>query len=137
MIYCSNLCTEIAQNMSAITLTEPQIIKVDEEEIVVNKSKPGDFVVCNLASLSLGNIDVTNKQELSHIIHTIVRALDNVIDLNYYPIPYAEITNRQYRAIGLGVSGYHHMLVKQGLRFESEEHLQSAYLVLPACDDIR
>ena len=110
--------------MSAITLTEPQIIKVDEEEIVVNKSKPGDFVVCNLASLSLGNIDVTNKQELSHIIHTIVRALDNVIDLNYYPIPYAEITNRQYRAIGLGVSGYHHMLVKQGLRFESEEHLQ-------------
>lgn len=124
MIYCSNLCTEIAQNMSAITLTEPQIIKVDEEEIVVNKSKPGDFVVCNLASLSLGNIDVTNKQELSHIIHTIVRALDNVIDLNYYPIPYAEITNRQYRAIGLGVSGYHHMLVKQGLRFESEEHLQ-------------
>ena len=40
------------------TLTEPQIIKVDEEEIVVNKSKPGDFVVCNLASLSLGNIDV-------------------------------------------------------------------------------
>ena len=124
MIYCSNLCTEIAQNMSAITLTEPQIIKVDEEEIVVNKSKPGDFVVCNLASLSLGNIDVTNKQELSHIIHTIVRALDNVIDLNYYPIPYAEITNRQYRAIGLGVSGYHHMLVKQGLRYESEEHLQ-------------
>ena len=52
--------------------------------------------------------------------------MDNVIDLNYYPIPYAKITNRKYRPIGLGVSGYHHMLVKQNLRFESEEHLQYA-----------
>ncbi len=52
-----------------------------------------------------------------------VRALDNVIDLNYYPLSYAKITNRRYRPIGLGVSGYHHMLAKQDFRFESEEHL--------------
>lgn len=124
MIYCSNLCTEIAQNMKALELEESRIVEVNGETIVVNESKPGDFVVCNLASLSLGNIDVNKEEELSHIIHVIVRALDNVIDLNYYPIPYAKITNRKYRPIGLGVSGYHHMLVKQGLRFESEEHLQ-------------
>lgn len=124
MIYCSNLCTEIAQNMKALELEESRIVEVNGETIVVNESKPGDFVVCNLASLSLGNIDVNKDDELSHIIHVIVRALDNVIDLNYYPIPYAKITNRKYRPIGLGVSGYHHMLVKQGLRFESEEHLQ-------------
>lgn len=124
MIYCSNLCTEIAQNMRALEMMESRIVEVDGEHIVVNESKPGDFVVCNLASLSLGNIDVDHEQELSHIIHVIVRALDNVIDLNYYPLPYAKITNRKYRPIGLGVSGYHHMLVKQGLRFESMEHLQ-------------
>lgn len=124
MIYCSNLCTEIAQNMKALELEESRIVEVNGETIVVNESKPGDFIVCNLASLSLGNIDVNKDEELSHIIHVIVRALDNVIDLNYYPIPYAKITNRKYRPIGLGVSGYHHMLVKQGLRFESEEHLQ-------------
>ena len=126
MIYCSNLCTEIAQNMKALKLEESRIVEIDGESVVVNESKPGDFVVCNLASLSLGNIDVNNEEELSHIIHVIVRALDNVIDLNYYPIPYAKITNRKYRPIGLGVSGYHHMLVKQNLRFESEEHLQFA-----------
>ena len=124
MIYCSNLCTEIAQNMKAITLEEKEIIEVDGESIVVERSKPGDFVVCNLASLSLGNIRIEDEAELSHIIKVVVRALDNVIDLNYYPIPYAKITNRRYRPIGLGVSGYHHMLVKQGLRFESEEHLE-------------
>ncbi|MEF9967934.1 MAG: ribonucleoside-diphosphate reductase subunit alpha, partial [Longicatena sp.] len=122
-IYCSNLCTEIAQNMSPISLMDSEIIEVDGEQIIVEKSKPGDFVVCNLASLSLGNLNVNDEEELAHVIQVSVRALDNVIDLNYYPLPYAQITNRKMRPIGLGVSGYHHMLVKQNIRFESEEHL--------------
>lgn len=124
MIYCSNLCTEIAQNMSAMEKREQSIQIIDGEQIVVDQTKAGDFVVCNLASLVLGNIDVLDKQELSHTIHTTVRALDNVIDLNFYPLPYARITNQHYRSIGLGTSGYHHMLVKQGIPFESEEHLR-------------
>lgn len=124
MIYCSNLCTEIAQNMSYMEEHEQRIEIVNGETIVVDTTKVGDFVVCNLASLVLGNIDVTNKQELSQIISTTIRALDNVIDLNFYPIPYAKITNQRYRAIGLGTSGYHHMLVKHNLRFESDEHIQ-------------
>ncbi len=52
-----------------------------------------------------------------------MRALDNVIDLNFYPLPYAKLTNRRYRSIGLGVTGYHHMLAKHSIRWESEEHL--------------
>lgn len=124
MIYCSNLCTEIAQNMKAMKLEDKEILNIDGESIVVERSVAGDFVVCNLASLSLGNINVEDNEELLHIIHVIVRALDNVIDLNYYPVPYAKITNRKYRPIGLGVSGYHHMLVKKGLRFESDEHME-------------
>ena len=47
-------------------------------------------------SLSLGNIDVENQEELRSIIHTTVRALDNVIDLNFYPLPYAKLTNQTY-----------------------------------------
>lgn len=123
MIYCSNLCTEIAQNMSAMQQRSSRIVRINGEEIVIDETKANDFVVCNLASLVLGNIDVNNREELSHVIHTTVRALDNIIDLNFYPLPYAKITNHHYRSIGLGTSGYHHMLVKQGLRFESEEHL--------------
>ena len=123
MIYCSNLCTEIAQNMKPLELLEKEIVEVDGESIVVERSKAGEFVVCNLASLTLGNLDVQNDSELCEVIRVLVRALDNVIDLNYYPLSYAKITNRRYRPIGLGVSGYHHMLAKQGLRFESEEHL--------------
>ena len=81
------------------------------------------FVVCNLASLTLGRLPVHNLEYIREVVRTAVRALDNVIDLNFYPIPYAEITNRNYRAIGLGVSGYHHMLAKNQIKWESKEHL--------------
>ncbi|WP_294561521.1 ribonucleoside-diphosphate reductase subunit alpha [uncultured Traorella sp.] len=124
MIYCSNLCTEIAQNMSALSHRSQKIVEVDGEKIIVDEYVPGDFVVCNLASLTLGKINVNDERELKQIISLTVRALDNVIDLNYYPLPFARITNQQYRPIGLGTSGYHHMLALQGIAFESEDHLQ-------------
>lgn len=126
IIYCSNLCTEIAQNMSAIEQTQQRIETVDGETVVVTVTKPGEFVVCNLASLSLGNIDVENPEEIREITKSAVRALDNVIDLNFFPVPYAKINNEKYRPIGLGVSGYHHMLAKRRIRWESEEHLRFA-----------
>lgn len=123
MIYCSNLCTEIAQNMSPLYHIEQEIKDEQGQSIVVDTYLPGDFVVCNLASLSLGHIDVNDDQELEDVISTIIRALDNVIELNYAPIPFAKITNANYRSIGLGTSGYHHMLVNNKIRFESQEHL--------------
>lgn len=127
MIYSSNLCTEIMQNMSAIETLETTIETEDGDEVIVTKTKPGDFVVCNLASLVLGNIDLEDDKELKDIVATTVRALDNVIDLNYYPIPYAKVTNRKYRSIGLGTSGYHHALVKAGMAFSDiDEHLKWA-----------
>ena len=126
MIYCSNLCTEIAQNMAPIETVSTEISTEQGDPVVVTTTRPGEFVVCNLASLSLGNLPVTNKAYMSQVVATAVRALDNVIDLNFYPLPYAKLTNRKYRSIGLGVSGYHHMLAKAGIRWESEEHLTFA-----------
>ncbi len=126
VIYCSNLCTEIAQNMSAIESVEQRIETVDGETVVVTVTKPGEFVVCNLASLSLGNINVDSREEITAVTRSVVRALDNVIDLNFFPVPYAKINNEKYRPIGLGVSGYHHMLAKHHIKWESEEHLRFA-----------
>ena len=125
IIYCSNLCTEIAQNMSAMEELESETIEIDGETIVIERHKAGDFVVCNLASLILPNIDTEDEEQLRQVIDITVRALDNVIDHNFYPIPYAKITNQRCRAIGLGTSGYHHWLVRHGIAFESEEHLQA------------
>ncbi len=126
MIYCSNLCTEIAQNMSGIGEVEERVETVNGETVVVTVTKPGEFVVCNLASLSLGHLNVEDEEEIADITKCAVRALDNVIDLNFFPVPYAKINNEKYRPIGLGVSGYHHMLAKQRISWESEQHLQFA-----------
>lgn len=126
MIYCSNLCTEIAQNMQETESISTEIKTKDGETVVVTTTKPGDFVVCNLASLSLGHLSVEDKKYMKDIVGTAVRALDNVIDLNFYPVPYAQITNQKYRGIGLGVSGYHHLLAKKNILWESEEHLKFA-----------
>lgn len=123
MIYCSNLCTEIAQNMSPIEAVSTEVQTAEGNTVVVQTTRPGDFVVCNLASLSLGNLPVEDEQALGQVVRTAVRALDNVIDLNFYPLAYAQLTNQRYRSIGLGVSGYHHMLAKHGIAWESEEHL--------------
>ena len=124
MIYCSNLCTEIAQNMAPIETVSKTIETKDGETIVVTTTKPGEFVVCNLASLSLGRLPLEDEEQMREKVATIVRALDNVINLNFYPVPYAEITNQKYRSIGLGISGYHHALAKRRIKWESEEHLQ-------------
>ena len=121
IIYSSNLCTEIAQNMSPSETVSTEIVTEDGDVVIVNKTKPGDFVECNLASLTLGKLDVNNEKELEETVRTVVRALDNVIDLNYYPTPYAEVTNKKYRAIGLGTSGYHHMLVANDIRWSDEK----------------
>ncbi len=139
-IYSSNLCTEIAQNMSEISEVTTQIRVQDRSATaetadkdgtsgtteVVTVTRPGDFVVCNLASLSLGRLALKDRQYLSEVTQAAVRALDNVISLNFYPLPYAGITCEKYRGIGLGVSGYHHYLARRGIAWESEEHLQEA-----------
>ena len=124
MIYCSNLCTEIAQNMAPIETVSKEVETKDGDTIVVTTTRPGEFVVCNLASLSLGRLPLEDEEQMQEKVATVVRALDNVINLNFYPVPYAQITNQRYRSIGLGISGYHHALAKRRIKWESEEHLE-------------
>ena len=124
MIYCSNLCTEIAQNMAPIETVSKEVETKDGDTVVVTTTRPGEFVVCNLASLSLGRLPLEDEEKMKEKVATVVRALDNVINLNFYPVPYAQLTNQHYRSIGLGISGYHHALAKRRIKWESEEHLE-------------
>ena len=124
MIYCSNLCTEIAQNMAPIETVSKEVETNDGDTVVVTTTRPGEFVVCNLASLSLGRLPLEDEEKMKEKVATVVRTLDNVINLNFYPVPYAQLTNQRYRSIGLGISGYHHALAKRRIKWESEEHLE-------------
>jgi len=111
MIYSSNLCTEITQNMSA---TEFESVTL-EDDVVVSRSKPGDFVVCNLSSINLGRAVPANV--LERLIKIQVRMLDNVIDLNKIPVVQATRTNSRYRGIGLGTFGWHHLLALKNIQW--------------------
>ncbi|MFK2827006.1 ribonucleoside-diphosphate reductase subunit alpha [Bacillus sp. B190/17] len=118
MIYASNLCTEICQNMSPTVVVEE---KTEDGKIIITKD-PGDYVVCNLSSISLARTVMDGV--LERLIPIQVRMLDNVIDINTIPVLQAQLTNQKYRGIGLGTFGWHHMLALKGLSWESEEAVQ-------------
>ncbi|WP_432363412.1 ribonucleoside-diphosphate reductase subunit alpha [Sporosarcina sp. UB5] len=120
MVYSSNLCTEIMQNMSP---TEFESVTL-EDDIVVTRSKPGDFVVCNLSSVNLGR--AVPADVLERLITIQVRMLDNVIDLNKIPVVQAQRTNARYRGIGLGTFGWHHLLALKNIQWESDEAVNYA-----------
>ena len=120
-IYCSNLCTEIAQNMSATTIVNEY---QDEDGNIVIVRKPGDFVVCNLSSINLAN--AVPAKVLERLIRIQVRMLDNVIDLNTISVGQAQVTNQKFRAIGLGTFGWHHLLALNGIHWESDAAVELA-----------
>lgn len=120
-IFCSNLCTEITQNMSATTIVKEY---KDEDGNIVIVRKPGDFVVCNLSSINLPKAVKGNV--LERLIPIQMRMLDNVIDLNTISVGQAEVTNKQYRPVGLGTFGWHHLLALEGIYWESNEAVEYA-----------
>ncbi|TMW69902.1 ribonucleoside-diphosphate reductase subunit alpha [Alteribacter natronophilus] len=120
MIYGSNLCTEIMQNMSPTTVVEES---AGDGRILIEK-QPGDYVVCNLSSVNLAK--AVPDGVLERLIPIQVRMLDNVIDINSIEVPQAQLTNRKYRGIGLGTYGWHHLLAKERIRWESEEAVEFA-----------
>ncbi|MDX8044462.1 ribonucleoside-diphosphate reductase subunit alpha [Gracilibacillus sp. S3-1-1] len=120
-IYCSNLCTEIAQNMSPTTISKEY---QDEDGNIVIVRKPGDFVVCNLSSVNLPN--AVRAEVLDRLIAIQVRMLDNVIDLNTISVGQAQVTNKKYRAVGLGTFGWHHLLALESIHWESDEAVEYA-----------
>ena len=105
VIHSSNLCTEITLNTSN-----------------------DETAVCNLGSVILenhlkpdGSID---HEKLRATIRMAVRALDNVIDINYYPTAAAKTSNLRHRPIGLGVMGLAHALYLRGHAFASPEAVE-------------
>ena len=105
-VHSSNLCTEITLN-------------TNEDEIAV----------CNLGSINLpqhiqdGKINV---EQLKKSVKTAIRMLDNVVDINYYPVPQAENSNKKHRPIGLGMMGFQDALYKLGISYNSNEAVDFA-----------
>uniref|UniRef100_A0A6H0QXG8 Ribonucleoside-diphosphate reductase n=1 Tax=Cyprinid herpesvirus 2 TaxID=317878 RepID=A0A6H0QXG8_CYHV2 len=106
-IKCSNLCTEIIQ--------------------YTNKD---EVAVCNLASVALnafveplhdGGELVFNHQKLTEVVKVITLNLNNLIDVNFYPVPEAAASNRRHRPIGIGVQGLADVFQMLRMPFTSPE----------------
>jgi ribonucleoside-diphosphate reductase alpha chain len=87
---------------------------------------------CNLGSLNLGHFVTAAKQprldweRLATVIPDCVRFLDNVIDMNRYPVDEIDAATRQTRKIGLGLMGWHDALMQLGIAYDSEDALALA-----------
>lgn len=84
---------------------------------------------CNLGSLNLSKmyseeIGDVDWSLLAKVIGISVRMMDNVLTMNIYPTPDTKVVAERSRRIGLGVMGLHHLLIKLGLRYGSEESLE-------------
>ncbi|WP_321313456.1 ribonucleoside-diphosphate reductase subunit alpha [Halarcobacter sp.] len=90
---------------------------------IVEKEKyDGDTAVCNLASINLGRVNT--KEDIERVVPTAIRMLDNVIDLNFYPLRKVKATNLKSRSIGLGVMGESQMVAESKLTWGSNDHLK-------------
>nr|AAA48274.1 Vaccinia virus matrix 1 protein [Vaccinia virus] len=100
-IKCSNLCTEIIQYADA-----------------------NEVAVCNLGSVALNMFVIDGRFDflkLKVVVKVIVRNLNKIIDINYYPIPEAEISNKRHRPIGIGVQGLADAFILLNYPFDSLE----------------
>ena len=139
----------IFENGESISYEEDELVKVDSgiekpakkvtaldslggmPIYVVEKEKVnGDTAVCNLASVNLSRVN--SKEDIDRIVPVAVRCLDNVIDLNFYPIEKVKRTNMKSRSIGLGVMGEAQMLAEKGITWGSQEHFDKIDEVMEA-----
>jgi len=84
---------------------------------------------CNLASVNVGNFVKNGKvdwKRLSRTIKLAIRFLDDVITVNNYPLEVIDKTVKRFRKVGLGIMGFADMLIKLGIRYNSEEAIEFA-----------
>ena len=99
---------------------------------------------CNLGSIDISKFLVKTEDKeygidvgkLERVVQTAVRFLDNVIDMNKYPRTKIATKTKQNRKIGLGIMGWADYLLKLGVRYDSEEAIQHADLIMSSVKSI-
>ena len=104
-INMSNLCQEI-------TLPTTPLKSPDDED--------GEIALCILSAVNVGNLN-NDLTELPELCDLAVRALDEVIEYQHYPIKAAEISTKSRRSLGIGFIGLAHYLAKNKVKYDDPE----------------
>lgn len=121
MIHSSNLCTEISianneQSTAVCTLASINLARVTRDEL---------WKKSDISSMSLTQkYNLIHRDELKQTVHLAIRALDNVLDINFYPSPEAKKNSLDLRPLGLGVMGFGELLIKLGIAYDSKDALE-------------
>jgi len=115
---------------TAKKVTAMDIVDGKQVWMVEKEKEDGDTAVCNLASINLSKINT--KEDLERVIPVAMRMLDNVIDLNFYPLAKVKKTNQRTRAVGLGVMGEAQMLAEKQIMWGSPEHFEMIDSIMEA-----
>lgn len=116
-----DVTTDAGVTKKAKKLTALDSLNGKHVYMVEKVAQPGETAVCNLASINLSKINT--PQEIERVVPTAIRMLDNVIDLNFYPLSKVKKTNLKSRSIGLGVMGEAQMLAEKKIHWGSYDHL--------------
>ena len=126
-IYEEEEDVEVSSGGVKVVKKAKKITSLDEIDgkrvyIVEKVAVGGKTAVCNLASINLSKVNTPEK--IAQVVPVVIRMLDNVIDLNYYPVRKTKDTNLRNRAIGLGAMGEAQMLAEKQIFWGSEDHLR-------------
>lgn len=121
-INSSNLCTEITLP-TTYSVFENERLNVETGQIT-REYKSGEIALCNLASVNLIKWKDLRAEEKANLSEITVRALDNTIDVSYYPVLEAEYSNKNYRFLGIGVNNYANYLASKQIIIDSNEALE-------------
>ena len=105
----SNLCQEI-------TLPTTPLQHIDKE---------GEIALCILSAVNVGKVQ--SDKELESLCDLAVRALDEIIDYQEYPVAAAEISTKARRSLGIGYIGLAHYFAKLGFAYDSQEAWDAAH----------
>ena len=124
-ISMSNLCAEVVvpSRASMYEKEERLMYTEDKEPMYITERYGGEIGLCNLSSInSLLWSELTDRDK-DDLVYTLLKGMDEAIDMQYYPAPQGKFSNTNYRPIGIGITDFANLLAINDIKFTDDKAL--------------